>query len=147
MGISRWFVRGQECFIEDWMDLFPHGQEPEMVRCESFLPEDFEGAISFLSQLLAGLCHGDVGSFQPNLVSFFVIVSIHSLLVVECLHCLSCLGQCSLCVGSGFSEVVNEVLGRLAFDFVTGFKSFIGVSSVVEEEWRVSCRCLFFVVV
>ena len=106
-----------------------------MVRCESFLPEDFEGAISFLSQLLAGLCHGDVGSFQPNFVSFLIVVSIRSLFVIKCLHCLSGLGQHGLCFCSGFREVVDKVLGGLAFDFVTGFKSFVGVSSVVEEEW------------
>ena len=105
-----------------------------MVCCKSFFPKDFEWSVSFLSQLLAGLRRGDVGSFQPNFVSFFIGASIHSLLVIECLHRLGCLGQHGLCLGSGLHEVVNEVLGRLAFDFVTGFKSLVGVSSVIEEE-------------
>ena len=134
MGVGGWFVEGQECFVEDWMDLLPCSGESEVIHCESFLSEDFKGSISFVSQL-AGSCHGNVGSFQPNFVSFFVITSLHLLFAVKCLHRFSCLGQCSLCLNSGLGEVVDKVLGHLAFDFMMGFESFIGVSSVVEEEW------------
>ena len=117
------------------MDLLPHSREFEPVRCESFLSKDFEGSILFLSQLLAGSRCGDVGSFQPNFVSFLIVLSIHSFLVIKCLHHFGGLGQRGLCLGSGLREVVDEVLGCLAFDFTMGFKSFVGVSSMVEEEW------------
>ena len=105
-----------------------------MVCCESFLSKDFEGSVSFLSQLLAGSHCGDVGSFQPNSVSFLVVASVCLLLVVKCLHHLGGLCQHSLCFGSGFHDVVGEVLGHLDFDFVTGFESFVQVSSMIEEE-------------
>ena len=117
------------------MDLFPRSREFEAVCGESLFSQDFERSILLLSQLLAGLCCGDVGSLQPNFVSLFVIASIRSLFVVECLHCLGCLGHCSLCFGSGFREVVNKALCHLAFDFMMGFESLIWVSSVIEEEW------------
>ena len=106
-----------------------------MICHESFFSEDFEGSISLFSQFLAWLCRGDVGSFQPNSVSLVVIMSVCLFLVIECLHCLGCLGQCSLCCSSGLCEVVDEVLGCLAFDFTMGFVSFVQVSSMVEEEW------------
>ena len=116
------------------MDLLPHGREFEAICHESFFSENFEGSISFFSQFLAGLHRGDVGSFQPNFISLLIIVSICSFLVIECLHCFSGLGQCGLCLCSGFGEFVDEVLGCLAFDFVTRFESLVWVSSVVEEE-------------
>ena len=74
------------------MNLLPHSGEFETVHCESFFSEDFEGSVSFLSQLLAGSRRGDVGSFQPDSVSFLVIVSVRLLLVVKCLHHLGSLG-------------------------------------------------------
>ena len=116
------------------MDLLPCSGESEMVCHESFLSKDFERSISFFSQLLTGLCCGDIGSFQPNSVSFLVVMSVCLLLVVKCLHHLGGLCQCSLCFSSGFCEVVSKVLGHLAFDFVTGFESFVRVSSMIEEE-------------
>ena len=57
------FVRGKECLIEDWMDFLPRSGEFETICGESFFAKDFEGAIPFLTQLLAGSHHGDVGSF------------------------------------------------------------------------------------
>ena len=134
MGVYGWFVGGQEHFIEDWMDLLPHSREFEMIRHKSLFSEDFKGSILFLSQLLAGSCRSDVGSFQPDFVSFVVIVSICSLFVIKCLHCFGYLGECGLCFGLGLCEVVNEILSCLAFGFVMGFKSLVMVSSVVEEE-------------
>ena len=92
MGVGGWFVRGQEHFIEDWMDLLPCCGELETIRCQSFFSKDFEGSVLFLSQLLAGLRCGDVGSFQPDSVSFLVIASVCLLLVIKCLHHLGGLG-------------------------------------------------------
>ena len=129
------------------MDLLPHSGEFEAICRESFLTEDFKGAISLFSQFLAGSCCGNVGSFQPYFVSSVVIMSICSFFVVKCFHCLSGLGECGLCFGWGFGEVVGEVLSCLAFNFSTGFESFVGMSSVVKEERRLSSRRLFFVIV
>ena len=105
-----------------------------MVCRESFLVEDFERAISFFSQLLAWSRRGDVGSFQPDFVSFGVITSIRSFFVIKCLHRLGGLGECGLCFDSSFGEVVGEVLSGLTLDFSSGFESFVGMSSVIEEE-------------
>ena len=129
--------------IEGYMSV----SDEEAHHRESFFSEDFEGAVSFLSQLLAGLRRGYIGSFQPDFVSFVVIASLCLLFVVKCLHCFGGLGECGLCFGSGFGEVVGEVLSGLALDFSTGFESFVRVSSMVEEEGRVPCGCLFFVVI
>ena len=117
------------------MDLFPCSREFEAIRHKAFFSEDFEGSISFSSQLFAGSHRGDVGSFQPNFISFLVITSIHSFLVIKCLHHLDRFGQRGLCFSSSLREVVDEVLGHLAFDFVMGFESLVWVSSMVEEEW------------
>ena len=116
------------------MDFLPRGREFEMVRRKSFLSKDFKRSISFLSQFIAGSHCGDVRPFQPNSVSFFVVLSIRPFLVIKCLHCFHCFGQYSLCFSSCFHEVISEVLGRLALNFAMGFESFIGVSPVVEEE-------------
>ena len=147
LGVYGWFVGCQESFVEDWMDLLPRSGEFETVCGQSFLAEDFEGAVSLLSQFLAGSRRGNVGSFQPYIVSLVVISSIRSFFVVKCFHRLCSLGECSLCFSSSLGEVIDEVLSRLAFDFSTGFESFVGVSSVVEEDRRLSSRRLFLVVV
>ena len=147
MWVYGGLVGSKECFVEDWMDFLPHSGESKAICRKSFFSEDFKGAISFFSQLLARSRRGDVGSFQPNLVSFVIITSSSSFFVVKCFHHLSGLGECGLCFGSGFGEVVDEVLSRLAFDFSTGFESFVGVSSVVKEKQQLSSRCLFLVVI
>ena len=116
------------------MDLLPSSREFETICHKSFFSEDFEGTVLFFSQLLAGSRRGNVRSFQPDFISFVVIMSIRSFFVVKCLHHLSRFGQCGLCFGSGFFEVINEVLSCLALDFATGFKSLVGVSSVVQEK-------------
>ena len=67
--------------------------------------------------------------------------------VIKCLHHFRSLGQHGLCLGSSIHEAVDEVLHRLAFDFVMGFESFVRVSSVVQEKRRLSSRRLFSVVV
>ena len=122
------------------MDLFPRNGEFEAVGRESFFAEDFKGAISFFSQFLAGSCCGNVGSFQPYFISFVVITSVCLFFVVECFHRLGGLGEGSLCFGLGLGEVVDEVLSRLALDLSTGFESFVGMSSVVKVERRLSSQ-------
>ena len=129
------------------MDLFPRSGEFEVIHRESLFSEDFKGAVSFLSQLLAGSRHGDVGSFQPNFVSSDVVTSLRSFFVVKCLHCFGGLGECGLCFGLGLGEVIGKVLSCLALDFAMGFNSLVWMSSVVEEEQQVSCQCLLFVIV
>ena len=116
----------EESFVEDRMDLFPRSGGFETVCCKSFLAEDFEGAVSLFSQLLARSCCGNVGSFQPDLISLVVITSVRSFFVVKCFHRLSGFGECGFRFGSSFGEVVDEVLSRLAFDFSTGFESLLG---------------------
>ena len=147
LGVSGWFIGRKEGFVEDWMDLLPRSGEFEAICGESFFAEDFEGAIPLFSQFLARSRRGDVGSLQPDSVSFVVITSVSSSFVVKCFHCLGGLGEGGLCLGSSLGEVVDEVLSRLALNFSTGFESFVGVSSVVMEEWRLSSRRLFLVVV
>ena len=147
LRVGGWFIGGKESLVEDWMDLLPRSGEFEAIRRESFFAEDFERAIPLFSQFLAGSHRSDVGSFQPYFVSFVVTSSVRSFFVVKGLHRLSSLSECRLCFGSSLGEVVGKVLSRLAFDFSSGFESFVGVSSVVEEKWRLSSRHLFFVVI
>ena len=108
-------------------------------------PRTSKGPYLFSPNFLLG--RGNVGSFQPYFVSFVVITSIRSFFVVKCFHRFSGLGECGLCFGSGLGEVVDEVLSRLAFNFSMGFESFVGMSSMVKEERRLSSRRLFFVVI
>jgi len=92
-----WFYKGgEECFVEDGVDL-PSGGKLEFIRSCSDLLSDWEWSHSTWHELLRGSFGHlvvQVGGFQPYLLGNLEVSSRSSVFVALLLHELVCVADC-----------------------------------------------------